>query len=80
MGSADQQGRADFQAAFVSETAQLVSKTCAWSNSMVYSLRFDSVEMDVWAACHAFSLHHKCAKHYSANWFNCLIACPFWAK
>ena len=33
---------------------------------IVYSLRFDSVEIFLWAACHAFSLHHSaCEAFYS---------------
>ena len=44
----------------------------------LYSLRFDSVEIYLWAACHAFSLHHSMCKALCYELVSdCLVVCPF---
>ena len=47
---------------------------------IVHSLRFEAVEVYLWAVCHASRFTIKLANYYAPNWFNCLILCPFWAK
>ena len=45
---------------------------------IAHSLRFDTVEIDLWAPRAMFAhFTIKREKHYAPNWFNCLIACPF---
>ena len=44
----------------------------------VYSLRFDTVEIDLCAMLSCFTI--KCAKHYAPDWFYCLTVYLFLAK
>ena len=47
---------------------------------IVYSLRFDSVEIYLWAECMLSPISIHRGKHYALNRFDCLIVCPFLGK
>ena len=51
------------------------------TDCIVYSLRFGSVEIFLWAACamlSRFTIQRE--KRYAPKWFDDLIVCPFWTN
>ena len=47
---------------------------------IVYSLRFDVVEIDLWAACHAFSPHLYAYRVLCSELVQLPHCFPFWEK
>ena len=44
---------------------------------IVFSLKFDLVEIYLWAMCHVFSLQHSVCETLCSKLVDCLIVCPF---